>query len=656
MPNYDELQKGFEQPDVELKSVKEIRSDFCEIDYSIASASNYLINDQHSDGYWCYELEADCTIPAEYIIMMHYLGEIDKSLQRKMAKYIRSRQMEEGGWPLYLGGRTDISCTIKSYFALKLSGDSPNETHMLLAKRAILERGGAAKGNVFTRIMLAMFGQVPWRAVPLIPAEIMLFPKWFPFHLSKISYWSRTVMVPLFIIYSYRAKAVNPTQTNIEELFTIPPFQEKHYFPVRSRLNKFILLLERIGFRLQPLIPGYIRKKAIKKAEDWFVARLNGKSGLGAIFPAMVNAYEALLLLGYKKDHHLVATSRKAIDLLVVERITEAYCQPCVSPVWDTLLASRSLVEVNDQNSQRPIEKGLDWLLSKQILSSNADWKAYKPEVPDGGWAFQFDNDYYPDIDDTAFVAYTLVKANFKRYEGRIKLAADWMVGLQSKNGGFGAFDADNTHYYLNEIPFADHGALLDPPTSDVTGRTLMFLACILKHYPEYQHAVDKAVSYLNKEQEEDGSWFGRWGTNYIYGTWSVLMAFEELRIPANDARITKAVNWLKSIQRSDGGWGEHNDSYEDFVDHGIGYKSNSFQTAWALLALMSGGEAHSKSVEKGIEFLIKNQKVDGQWNDADYTAPGFPKVFYLKYHGYDKYFPLWALARYRNEVNHVKI
>ncbi|RLD21907.1 MAG: squalene--hopene cyclase, partial [Bacteroidetes bacterium] len=551
-----------------------------QVDNAIDSALVSIVEQQDPKGFWCYELEADITIPSEYILMMHYLGDVEKGIQSKMANYIRKRQQENGGWPLYKGGITNISCTVKAYYALKLAGDDIDSSHMILAKRAILERGGAAKSNVFTRIMLAMFEQVPWRAIPFIPVEIMLLPKWFPFHISKISYWSRSVMVPLFILYSLKATAKNPEKIDVRELFETPPEKERHYFPTRSILNKLILIMERIAFNIQWLIPGFVHKMALNKAKDWFIVRLNGDSGLGAIFPAMVNAYESLLLLGFDKDDEIVKTARRAIDLLIVEKEEEAYCQPCVSPVWDTLLAAQALLETKDERSIEPIQNGMKWLQEKQIVDGNADWRKVRPNLAPGGWAFQFDNAHYPDLDDTAFAGLAMVKTDFNKYRKNIKLAADWIAGMQSMDGGFASFELDNTQYYLNEIPFADHGALLDPPTTDVTARCIMFLSSVVAKYPEYQNAIDKGLDYINREQEENGSWFGRWGTNYVYGTWSVLMAFEEMKIKSNDERVKKGAAWLKSVQREDGGWGEDNDSFETFGKPGLGYKSAAFQTA----------------------------------------------------------------------------
>lgn len=619
------------------------------LDQSIQDAKGALIAAQAPEGYWSFHLEADATIPSEYIMMMHFMDEVDELLQQKLAVYIRSKQNNQGGWPLFYGGKSDISCTVKAYYALKLAGDRTSASHMLNAKEQVLSMGGAARSNVFTRIALAMFEQIPWRGVPFIPAEIMLFPKWFPFHLSKVSYWSRTVMVPLLILCSLKAKARNPTDTGIRELFVTPPDQEKNYSPVRSKLNKMVLILERTGFKLEGFIPTWIRKKALKKAESWIIERLNGESGLGAIFPAMINAYEALGQLGYTTDHQYRKNAKKALEKLLVIRDDDAYCQPCVSPIWDTLLAVCALQEV--RQTEESVSKGLDWLKGEQLLEETGDWKIARPELKGGGWPFQFENDHYPDLDDTAFVAYAMVRSGKQDFQHNIARAANWVAGLQSRNGGFASFDVDNTHYYLNEIPFADHGALLDPPTSDVSARCLMLLG-LLKENRAYAQSCSHCIEYLSKEQEADGSWFGRWGTNYIYGTWSVLVAFECYGMNPGDPRIRKAVGWLEKKQRSDGGWGEDNYSYFDPTYSGKAMKSTSFQTAWALLALMAAGESDSEVIKKGVQYLLDQQKDNGLWEDPEFTAPGFPKVFYLKYHGYHKYFPLWALARYRNEIS----
>jgi len=623
---------------------------------AIDQPTQALLDKQHEDGHWCFELEADCTIPSEYIMMMHFLDEIDPVLEEKLATYIRVRQNEDGGWPLFYGGASEISCTVKAYFALKLAGENIEEPVMQKAREWILSEGGAARSNVFTRIALAMFEQIPWRGVPFIPVETLLLPQRFPFHIYKVSYWSRTVMVPLFILCSLKVKAKNPRNIDIQELFITPPEKEKHYFPVRSRLNRVILFTERIGFRLEPLIPRFIRRRAIRKAEKWFVERLNGTSGLGAIFPAMVNAYEALVFLGYPEDHPARKTAKEALEKLLVIKEDEAYCQPCVSPVWDTLLVSCALQELEEPHVKPHIDKALHWLISKQLLDGPGDWQLYQPYLRPGGWPFQYANDYYPDLDDTGFAAFALCRSNDDTFHYHIQRAAEWLVGMQSRNGGFSAFDADNTCFYLNEIPFADHGALLDPPTSDVTARVVMFLGNIIDQYPEYRAALDAALEFLYREQEEDGSWFGRWGTNYIYGTWSVLIALEAAGVPAYDQSVQKAVRWLKGVQNADGGWGEDNYSYHDPTTRGKAPNSTAFQTAWALLGLMAAGETDSVSVRMGINYLLYYQTSEGKWEEPEFTAPGFPRVFYLKYHGYHQFFPLWALSRYYREVGKGKI
>jgi squalene-hopene/tetraprenyl-beta-curcumene cyclase len=635
-----------------LSSATAIHSKAYDLNKAISRAQDKLLSLQDKDGYWLFELEADCTIPSEYIMMMHYLGEIDEPLQAKIAVYLRSRQTEEGYYPLFTGGPSDLSCSVKVYYALKMAGDSVDEPHMVKLKNYILSQGGAAKANVFTRIALAIFEQLPWRGVPYIPVEIMLFPSWFPFHLDKVSYWSRTVMVPLFILCTLKATALNPNKVSILELFVTHPDEEKHYFPERTVLNKIFLGLDKLGHATRPLIPKKMHELAITRAKDWIIERLNGEDGLGGISPAMMAAYKALLLLGMPKDDPQIITARKAIDKLLVINEHDAYCQPCLSPVWDTGLAALALQEVDKVANSASLTRAYDWLKSVQLSDEPGDWRIRKPDLAGGGWAFQFANPHYPDVDDTAVVAFAMAESNLPELEESIHRATRWIVGMQSKNGGYGAFDVDNTYYYLNEIPFADHGALLDPPTSDVSARCAMLMARVAQDHDEYLPALERTIDYIRSEQEADGSWFGRWGTNYIYGTWSSLLGLEQTNLPKNDPMYTKAAAWLKSVQRSDGGWGEDNYSYHDTSHAGKYRFSTAFQTAWAVLGLMAAGEARSPEVKAGIDFILRTQQADGVWNDKCFTAPGFPKVFYLKYHGYDKFFPLWALARYRNELN----
>ena len=617
------------------------------LDSSIKSAKNKLHEQQHNDGHWVYELEADCTIPAEYILMNHFADEIDDKIEEKIAAYLRAQQNEEGGWSLYTGGNFDLSCSVKTYFALKLIGDDQHEEYMVRAKKMILNHGGAAHCNVFTRITMALFGQVPWRAIPFIPAEVIILPKWFPFHINKVSYWSRTVMVPLFILCTLKPSAANPRGIDIRELFITPPEDEQNYFKVTTPLKRVFLILDHIGRLAEKLVPAFIRRYSIRKCEQWFLERMNGKYGIGGIFPAMVNVYESLVVLGYSKDTPERKLARQAIDALLTQRGNTMYCQPCVSPIWDTALVSQALIETEyKQHVSTEIETALNWLKEQQLSNEPGDWRIQKPELSGGGWAFQYSNYYYPDLDDTSMVAWAMHRTNNKNYSEPIQRAANWVAGMQSRGGGFSSFDINNTHFYLNEIPSADHGALLDPPTADVTGRAIVLLS--LTDKKKYKKNIKDGINYIKSEQEEDGSWFGRWGTNYIYGTWSVLVALEIAGEDPQQPYIRKAVEYFQHTQNSDGGWGESNDSYYP-PKHHRPFKSTAFQTAWALLSLLAVGEAKSIVVKKGVNYLLGNQLSNGQWYDDSYTAPGFPRVFYLKYHGYSKYFPLWALARYRN-------
>lgn len=621
------------------------------LDEAIAAARDALIGLQSAQGYWLFELEADCTIPAEYILMMHFLDEIDPVLEQKIAVYLRAHQAEHGGWPLYHGGAFDLSCSVKAYFALKLIGDSPQSMHMIRARNAILEHGGAARVNVFTRITLALFGEIPWRGVPYMPVEIMLLPRWFPFHLNKVSYWSRTVMVPLFILCTSKPRARNLRNVHIRELFTTPAQREWHYFrrpgSHRNLVAGFFLVLDRLGRMLDPLIPTWLRTRATRRAETWMLERLNAEGGLGAIFPAMVNSLEAMAIMGYPSDDPRRVTAKRALEKLLVVGVSSAYCQPCVSPVWDTTLASLALQEVGDPAALAACARALDWLQSRQLLAADGDWQVRRPDLAGGGWPFQFANAHYPDLDDTAVVAWSMDAARHReRYSHNVSRAVDWLVGMQSSNGGFAAFDVDNTYDYLNQIPFADHGALLDSPTSDVTARVVTVLSRLQR--PQDQGARARAIAFLRSEQEADGSWFGRWGTNFIYGTWSVLVAFSQAGIAPQDPAVRRAVAWLESRQHRDGGWGESNDTYAHVPPAGAIPASTPHQSAWALLGLIAAGEGRSEVVRRGVEYLMRTQQENGLWSDPTFNAPGFPRMFYLKYHGYSAYFPLWALAAHR--------
>jgi squalene-hopene/tetraprenyl-beta-curcumene cyclase len=626
------------------------------LEQHIRTAADALLAAQRPDGHWVFELEADATLPAEYVLLRHYLAEpVDAELEAKIAAYLRRIQGAHGGWPLFRDGDLDVSATVKAYFALKMIGDDINADHMTRARNALHARGGAGRANVFTRLMLALFGFISWRAVPVMPVEIMLLPKWFPFHLDKISYWSRTVIVPLLVLMLKKPVARNPKGVRIDELFLEPP-QALGPAPKAPQQKAtwfwFFRCVDNVLRAAEPYFPKRMRQRAIARAVAWVSERLNGEDGLGAIFPAMANSVMMFDVLGYPEDHPQRAIARKSIENLLAVHEHEAYCQPCVSPIWDTGLACHALLEAGGDRAVAQVRKGLDWLVPKQVLDVRGDWIARRPELRPGGWAFQYANAHYPDVDDTAVVAMAMDRvqslAGHEDFRDSLARAREWIVGMQSKNGAWGAFDADNEFHYLNNIPFADHGALLDPPTEDVTARCLSMLAQFGETIAN-SDVVARGVDYLRRTQLPEGSWYGRWGMNYIYGTWSVLCALNATGISHDAPEMRNAVGWLISIQNDDGGWGEDGTSYK--LDY-RGYErapSTASQTAWALLGLMATGDTDHPAVARGIQYLTDNQGADGFWNEPRYTATGFPRVFYLRYHGYSKFFPLWAMARYRN-------
>jgi squalene-hopene/tetraprenyl-beta-curcumene cyclase len=616
---------------------------------SIDAAEAALLARRQADGHWVFELEADATIPAEYVLLEHYLNEIDDAVEMKIGVYLRRIQNPDGGWPLFHRGDSDVSATVKAYYALKLIGDPVEAPHMARARERVLALGGAAKCNVFTRFALALFGQVPWRAVPCMPIELVMLPSWFPFHLDKISYWSRTVVTPLLVLGALRPRARNPRRVDVRELFSIAPEKEMGYMRAATptAIGSAFLALDAVLKRLEPFVPKKLRGAAVAKAIEFTTQRLNGEDGLGAIFPAIVNSVMALDAIGRGPTDPELRVAKSAVRKLLVEREREAYCQPCVSPIWDTSLVAHALFESVGAETGRAIAQANDWLRGRQVLDVVGDWAVQRPNLRPGGWAFQYWNDFYPDVDDTAVVAMALHREDPMRHSESLARAAEWVVGMQCADGGWGAFDAENTHYELNNIPFADHGALLDPPTEDVTARCVGFLL-------QYGYAKDNAcvaagLEYLRRTQQDDGSWFGRWGTNYIYGTWSVLNAF----CPAgetieNSETVRRAADYLRGMQQDDGGWGEDGGTY--WVERrGLCKESTASQTAWALLGLMAAGAVDAPAVARGIRYLLDTQNAEGLWDEEWYTAVGFPRVFYLRYHGYRAFFPLMALARYRN-------
>ena len=618
------------------------------VDAVVEEARAWLADRQASDGHWAFELEADATIPSEYIMLNHYLDEVDEDTESKLAAYLKETQGNHGGWPLYHDGDFNLSASVKAYFALKLTGEDIEAPYMRWARKAILEHGGAAKANVFTRFALALFGQVPWRAVPVIRVEALLLPKWAPFHINKVSYWSRTVMVPLKILAALKPLARNQHGVDIRELFVKPAHEHRFYLtnPTGKFLGWVMLGVDYAARMVQPLMPKWLERRAISKAVDFISERLNGEDGLGGIFPAMANALMAFDALEYPKDHPDYVICRQAIDKLLVLRDDWGYCQPCLSPVWDTGLAAHAMLESGLTKGDPILAKANEWLLGRQIFEVQGDWAANRGHVRPGGWAFQYWNDYYPDVDDTAVVVMALHRADPEKYREAIERGTEWIIGMQSINGGWGAFDADNNHFFLQNLPFADHGALLDPPTADVSARCLGMLAQL--GYETDHPVMAKGLAFLRSEQEKEGSWFGRWGNNYVYGTWSVLCAFNAAGEDMQARHIRKAVDWLKYVQRPDGGWGEDCSTYWQYRRDEVKTSTPS-QTSWAMMGLMAAGEVDSNSVARGVEYLLNAERDGGNWHEEYFNAVGFPRIFYLRYHGYSAYFPLWTLSRYRS-------
>ena len=619
-----------------------------------ADAAGHLLALQQADGHIVYELEADATIPAEFIFLNHFLGDPDPETELKLAAHIRSLQNEaHGGWPLFFGGGFNISASVKAYYALKMIGDDPTEPHMVRAREAILAHGGAETSNVFTRYALALFAQVPWKAVPVMPVELMLMPKWFPVNMWKFAYWSRTVIAPLLILAALKPVAKNPGRVDCQELFVTKPadITKWQVNPTGSQAGEFFLVLDQI---LRPL-ETYVfprfgwRKKALQKAVEFITPRLNGEDGLGAIFPAIANSVMAFDALGLSRNSDEFRTARSATRKLLIETSDKTdgrsfYCQPCVSPIWDTSLAGHALLEAGVEPDDERLIAACDWLAENQITDVKGDYAINAPDLEPGGWAFQYRNDYYPDVDDTAVVGALLHRTDPARYASEIARAAVWIEGMQSSNGGWGAFDINNNASILNSIPFADHGALLDPPTVDVTARCLSFLAQL--GYPQSHQVIARGIDFIQNEQEADGSWYGRWGTNYVYGTWSALTGLNAVGVDMKAPYVRRAVDWLKVHQREDGGWGEDGATYW----HERRYECKSStpsQTAWGVLALMAAGEVEDPAVASGVKHLIDAPREEGKWDEPWFTAVGFPRVFYLRYHGYSAYFPTWALGRY---------
>ncbi len=613
---------------------------------AIWRAQEHLLGLQKPEGYWVADLEGDTTLTSDYVLLSHFLGRLDATRKRKAAAGLLRAQLPDGGWNIYSGGPSEINAAVKGYVALRLCGLSPEEEPCRKAKEAALALGGVNATNVFTKIYLAIFGLLDWDLIPSMPVEVMFLPRFCYVNIYELSYWTRTIIVPLFIIAA--KKPVVPVGFTIDDLFAFPLTKKDCI----SRTNGAPPLLKRAFIWADTVLKflekhnlNWLRAKAVRKAERWIVERHYRTRGLGAIFPAMWNSIVALKVLGRdERSDALLAKAVSDFEDLVVEHDDYLWVQPCISVIWDTGLALYALTESGLGTEDERLQRAAQWLYARQAKTPG-DWM-HKCQAAPGGWYFQFENEFYPDVDDTALIVNVLERLKPSReQQADLKRGYEWAVAMQGSDGGWGAFDRDNNKVILNNIPYADHGAVLDPSTSDLTGRMLEMMgrAGLRQGHP----VVDRAVAFLKSEQEADGAWYGRWGVNYIYGTSLALQGLVAVGEPLTAEYVRRGVEWFKGHQNLDGGWGESCRSYESEAWRGRGTSTPS-QTGWALLGLMAAGEAGSESVKRGINFLLKRQTAEGTWEEKQHTGTGFPRVFYLVYTLYRHLFPLAALGRYR--------
>ena len=613
-----------------------------------------LLSKQKADGHWVGELEGDTILESEFVLLLAFLGKTSDARIRPLANYLLEHHQADGGWGNYPGGPSEISTTVKAYFALKIAGHTADEPCMQRAAACVHALGGAEATNSFTRFYLALLGQLPYSVCATVPAELMLLPRWFPFNIYAMSAWSRTIFVPLSVVDAYKPVTTLPDSMHIRELFLQPP--ETPRWPAKptkswcSWTNLFLGLdwamkaCERTGF-----LP--LRRLAVKKAVAWIRERYSESDGLGAIFPPMIYTCVVLKCLGVPESDPEFQWAMKQLEDLQIPEGDTLRLQPCVSPVWDTALSVIGVTDAGLPGESAKSGKAIDWLLQREVRFAG-DWSKTVHGVEPGGWVFEYRNAFYPDTDDTSMVLIALARTG--RYltseaQPAVHRALNWLMAMQNSDGGWAAFDRNIHNEVLTKVPFADHNAMLDPSCPDITARVLESLS----HYGVRggQPFVDRAIDFIVQRQEPNGSWFGRWGVNYIYGTWQVLVGLESVGCDMSAPRIRRAVRWLKDVQNADGGWGESCKSYDDPNAAGQG-ESTASQTAWALLGLIAAGDTDTLEVQAGIEFLVGTQLADGTWTEEPFTGTGFPRVFYLKYHMYPVYFPLMAMGRYGKVVN----
>jgi squalene-hopene/tetraprenyl-beta-curcumene cyclase len=614
-------------------------------------ARSWLLGRQEPSGYWCAELEGDTTLESYMIFLEAFFGRPTSARSLALARVIRQETLPTGGWSQYPGGPAEISVSVLSYFALKIAGEREDTAPMRASGEVIRQLGGIEKANTYTKYHLAFFGQYPWSGVPAIPPEMVFLPGGSPFTVYDMSSWSRTIFVPLSILYAAKIVIPLPASCGVAELFTERSSAEAtppHSHP--GALKKVFFAVDRL-LKTSERMPGAaaVRRLAVQRAGAWMLERLEASDGLSAILPAMANSVMALSVLGYGESHPVLAEQQGYLDALLLGDIADGSLrmQPCLSPVWDTVLASHALAQAGLGPEHPALRRAASWLLGKQT-TRDGDWSRRNKEPP-GGWYFEHRNEFYPDVDDTCMALMVLrqtrAEVSTPTQEAAVRRGLRWMLGMQNTDGGWGSFDRDNDKRWLTEVPFADHNAMIDPSTADITGRVLEALS----HFPGFTPAhsvVRRALEFLRRDQTVDGAWYGRWGVNYIYGTWQVLRGVacigEDLEAPY----VRRGVRWLQDHQNSDGGWGESIASYDDPAWRGVGASTPS-QTAWALMGLLAGGEVDQPAIRRGFRWLLDKQDAEGTWAQEPWTGTGFPKVFYLNYHFYRHYFPLMALGQY---------
>ena len=649
------------------------------LDDTIERSQSYLLDIQYPEGFWWGELESNPTMEAEYLLLTHFLGVAEPERWRKLVNYIISRQTSEGTWGQFYGAPGDLSTSTECYFALKLAGVSADEPFMRKARDFILSKGGVPETRVFTKIWLSLFDQWEWKGVPIMPPEIMLLPNMLPLNIYEFSSWARATIVPLLILLDRKPVRAVPDEARIDELYPLPRDRTDYSMARPKRLvgwETFFYLGDIVLRNLEKLPWKPTRGLAIQRAEQWVLEHQEADGSWGGIQPPWVYSLMALSSLGYPSDHPVIAKGMRGFDSFSIEEDDTFRVQACVSPLWDAGLAMIALVDSDLPPDHPALVKAGEWLIAKQVLSGG-DWQVKASDIPPGGWPFEFHNDLYPDLDDTSEIVMALDKVALPDEEGRrraIDLAVQWTLGMQSRNGGWGSFDKDNTRTFLAKIPFANFGETIDPPSVDVTAHILEMLGQL--GYDAGHPAVAKALDYVLSEQEEDGPWFGRWGVNYIYGCGAVLPALEALGLDMGAEHVQRAVQWLVGHQNPDGGWGESCSSYVDPAFRGRG-PSTASQTGWALMALLSAREGGHPAARSGVEYLVRTQLDDGSWDEPYFTGTGFPGYgvgqrlgrylnpdepgyqgaelpagFMINYHLYRNYWPLTALGRYRRFVS----